>query len=84
MREMARIQTFPDNVEILGGNSNVQKQLGNAVPSAIGELIGKQIMIQFFGKRIDPKLTLIPVRKLNSLEPQHVKKISKDYQHLLA
>jgi DNA (cytosine-5)-methyltransferase 1 len=63
MREMARIQTFPDSVEVLGGVSEVQKQIGNAVPSAVGELIGLEIRRQFFGDRVTSKnLKLIPER----------------------
>lgn len=61
MREMARLQTFPDDVEILGGISNVQKQLGNAVPSAIGELLGLEIRKQLMNEAILTEfLTLIP------------------------
>lgn len=72
MREMARIQTFPDDVEILGGNSNVQKQLGNAVPSAIGELLGKEIKKQFFGMRVSStSLELIPKKADNLEEALH-------------
>jgi len=63
MREMARIQTFPDEIEILGGISNVQKQLGNAVPSALAEVLGKEIMSQFFSKRSSNYLKLIPTKR---------------------
>lgn len=61
MREMARLQTFPDDVHIFGEIGAVQKQIGNAVPSAIGELLGLEIRRQFFGDRISSKkLKLIP------------------------
>ena len=63
MREMSRIQTFPDNVEIQGGISNVQKQLGNAVPSALAEVLGKEIKRQFFGQNVPEHITLIPSKK---------------------
>lgn len=64
MREMARVQTFPDDVEIVGGISQVQKQLGNAVPSAIGELLGKEIRRQLFkDSNVDSRLTLIPPKR---------------------
>ncbi|RLD24602.1 MAG: DNA (cytosine-5-)-methyltransferase, partial [Bacteroidetes bacterium] len=58
-----RIQTFPDEIEILGGISNVQKQLGNAVPSALAEVLGKEIMSQFFSKRSSNYLKLIPTKR---------------------
>lgn len=84
MREMARIQTFPDDVEILGGNSNVQKQLGNAVPSAIGELLGKEIKRQFFGMRIDSSQSeLVPKKNSELLKVSYVKKVPSTYKELL-
>lgn len=60
MREMARLQTFPDDVEILGGVSEVQKQIGNAVPSAIGEMLALEIRRQFLGDKIRGKQKLVP------------------------
>lgn len=84
MREMARIQTFPDDVEILGGNSNVQKQLGNAVPSAIGELLGKEIRKQFFGEKVSlHKLELIPQLRGEVFAVSFMKKIPKEFKELI-
>ena len=80
MREMARLQTFPDNVEILGGVSEVQKQIGNAVPSAIGEMLGLEIRRQFFGHRVDPeKLTLIPQKAKKKPLPTKTTSVPKKY-----
>lgn len=79
MREMSRIQTFPNNVEILGGISNIQKQLGNAVPSAIGELLGKEIRRQFFEDNIESNLTLIPQKRIRNKEISFVKSIPNSY-----
>lgn len=79
MREMARIQTFPDDVEILGGVSQVQKQLGNAVPPAIGELLGKEIRKQFFGDDIERSLSLIPSKNTNPPTYPYEKEIPAKY-----
>jgi DNA (cytosine-5)-methyltransferase 1 len=46
MREMARIQTFPDEFVVLGSVSDAQKQLGNAVPSLLGETLARAIKAQ--------------------------------------
>jgi DNA (cytosine-5)-methyltransferase 1 len=51
MREMARLQTFPDDVEILGSIADAQRQLGNAVPSLLGEAIARAISWQLLGAR---------------------------------
>lgn len=60
VQEMARIQTFPDSYSFAGGYRVSTRQIGNAVPPAIGELFGKCIMNQFFDQEIDTSLTLIP------------------------
>ncbi|KZX10412.1 DNA cytosine methyltransferase [Methanobrevibacter curvatus] len=44
IREYARIQTFPDDWEFMGGKSSQYKQIGNAVPVKLGEFLGKQII----------------------------------------
>ncbi len=71
MREMARIQTFPDDVEVLGGLSNVQKQVGNAVPSLLAEVLGRAILSQFFSMKVGSKLELLPPdrKPLPAIEP---------------
>jgi DNA (cytosine-5)-methyltransferase 1 len=46
MREMARIQTFPDDFVVLGSVSDAQKQLGNAVPSLLAETLARAIKTQ--------------------------------------
>lgn len=60
MREMARLQTFPDDVEVVGGNSNVQRQIGNAVPSLLAEVLGRALLQQFFNRSLTGELTLLP------------------------
>ena len=46
VRELSRLQTFPDDVNIVGGKGSAQKQLGNAVPSLLAEVIGRAIRQQ--------------------------------------
>ncbi len=83
MREMARIQTFPDNVEVLGGNSNVQRQLGNAVPSALAEVLGRGIQKQFLKKPIDENVSLIPNKRVFNKEVSYLKSIPSKYKAVL-
>lgn len=80
MREMARIQTFPDDVEVKGGPSNVQRQIGNAVPSLLAEVLGREIKRQFFGldSRRPPKL--LPSSRKPVPAPEPVRKAPAKYK----
>lgn len=64
-RELCRLQTFPDDAIISGNRTSVQRQLGNAVPSLLAEVLGRAIRVQLLGlpaMRGAPKL-LPPRRK---------------------
>ena len=43
VRESARIQSFPDDFEILGTRGSQYKQVGNAVPPMLSNIIAEQI-----------------------------------------
>jgi DNA (cytosine-5)-methyltransferase 1 len=64
MRELCRIQTFPDDVVIFGGRTSVQKQVGNAVPSLLAEVLGRAIRTQLLGlASTKGGLKLLPSRR---------------------
>ncbi|MCY3786609.1 MAG: DNA (cytosine-5-)-methyltransferase [bacterium] len=44
VREAARLQTFPDTFRFAGSRSHRFRQIGNAVPPVLGELIGSAIL----------------------------------------
>jgi DNA (cytosine-5)-methyltransferase 1 len=51
MRELCRLQTFPDDVYIVGDRGSIQRQIGNAVPSLLAEALGREIRTQLLGTR---------------------------------
>jgi DNA (cytosine-5)-methyltransferase 1 len=60
VRELAALQTFPSHYVFTGDRHSVHKQIGNAVPCAIGELMGREIRRQFLGGRPHHSLRLVP------------------------
>jgi DNA (cytosine-5)-methyltransferase 1 len=46
---MARLQTFPDEVLIMGNHAVAQRQLGNAVPSLLAEILARAMREQLLG-----------------------------------
>ena len=63
-RELCRIQTFPDDVKVVGSTTMVQKQLGNAVPSLLAEVLGRAIRSQLLGAPVPGEPRLVsPLRK---------------------
>ncbi|MGI1970941.1 DNA cytosine methyltransferase [Shewanella baltica] len=45
VRESARIQTFPDDFHFEGSWGEIMRQLGNAVPAKLGEIVGKSVFL---------------------------------------
>ena len=46
VRESARLQTFPDDYELHGSWTEAMRQLGNAVPVALAEVIARDVKAQ--------------------------------------
>jgi DNA (cytosine-5)-methyltransferase 1 len=44
--ERAALQTFPDSFRIRASRNEVQRQIGNAVPSLMAEILGREIAVQ--------------------------------------
>lgn len=70
IRELCRLQTFPDDVQIVGPRGPAHRQVGNAVPSLIGEVLGREILRQLLGQNVSDKLKLLPARRV-PVPPAH-------------
>lgn len=45
VREAARIQTFPDHFEFMGGISDMQQQVSDAVPAVLARSVGEAMLL---------------------------------------
>lgn len=84
MRELCRIQTFPDDVEVVGDLRAIQRQVGNAVPSLLAEILGRCIATQLLdlGEITEP-LALLPPNRGAPPEAERVRGIPKKYLKLV-
>ncbi|NTX63818.1 DNA cytosine methyltransferase [Myxococcus sp. CA051A] len=83
IRELARLQTFPDDVKIAGGRTSAQRQLGNAVPSLLAEVLGRAISAQLLG--LKPKrgaLKLLPPDRSPTPAPEPVAQVPRAFKKL--
>jgi DNA (cytosine-5)-methyltransferase 1 len=70
--ELCRIQTFPDSLLLGSGRTEMQRMLGNAVPSLIAEVLAREIRRQFFDAPLRAPLKLLPPKRVNVPLPQKI------------
>jgi DNA (cytosine-5)-methyltransferase 1 len=84
-QEMCRLQTFPDGIEFDCARGDVQRMLGNAVPSLVAEVLAREIRIQLLSKEIKvKKLKLLPPRRKNTPPLEPLALVPRKYQKLEA
>ncbi len=83
-RELCRLQTFPDDYHVNGGIAAVQRQLGNAVPAALAEVVARKMRRDLLGDEVDLEPTLIPERREPVPEPEPVEPLHPKYLELVA
>lgn len=83
MRELCRLQTFPDDVEILGDHAAIQRQVGNAVPSLLAEVLARAIRTQLLGfGELRRPLALLPPDRSPAPPPEPLAPVPPEYLHL--
>lgn len=81
--ELMRLQTFPDGYTVAGALSDVQRQVGNAVPSALAELLGLEIRRQLLGERVtSSRPTLVPPKRWPTPKPEAMQPVPGKYRKL--
>lgn len=79
-QEMCRLQTFPDGLRFESSRTDIQKMLGNAVPSLLTEVLAKEIRKQLLGHtRIRRTLKLLPPVRDPVPQPERMLPLAKKY-----
>ncbi len=84
-RELCRLQTIPDDYEVLGKINAVQKQLGNAVPCALAEVIARRMRHRLLGEpgHIEGAAMLIPPYRGEPPPPAPPQPVADKYRQLV-
>ncbi|EZP68029.1 Cytosine-specific methyltransferase [Novosphingobium resinovorum] len=81
--ELCRIQTFPDGLRMESGRTEMQRMLGNAVPSLVAEVLAREIRRQFFGAALNTPLKLLAPRRENVPAPKATSSLPEKYQDMI-
>ena len=82
--ELCRLQTFPRDVQMRGGDRAVRRQLGNAVPSLLAEVIARKIRVQLL--RLEPlegSPSLLPDARADRPPPEPIADVAEEYLALV-
>ncbi|HEX7604320.1 MAG TPA: DNA cytosine methyltransferase [Polyangiaceae bacterium] len=83
MRELCRLQTFPDDVTITGSLLAQQRQTGNAVPSLLAEVIGRQIRAELLELRpLRSALKLLPPDRSPAPPPERTRPVPQRFRKM--
>jgi DNA (cytosine-5)-methyltransferase 1 len=83
-RELARLQTFPNNVTFPASRNETQRLIGNAVPSLLAEVLAREIAMQLLGRtHYRSALTLLPPARRDMPEPEPTVPVSRPYLALI-
>ena len=82
--ELCRLQTFPEGLKFDSGRNEIQRMLGDAVPSLVAEVIGRAIKTQLLDKAVKGKPKLLPQRRSKTPKSERVTEVPLNYRRLIA
>ena len=83
IEEMAALQTFPTGIKFAGTYRSVQRQIGNAVPSLMSEILARSIGEQFFNLHYSEAPKLLVNRMVDLPPPDPVQPVPDKYHRLI-
>jgi DNA (cytosine-5)-methyltransferase 1 len=78
-REQAALQTFPSDFRINSPRAEIQRQIGNAVPSLLAEILGRSLMEQVSGERTKESLNLSIRRNADIPPAERIQPVPEEY-----
>jgi DNA (cytosine-5)-methyltransferase 1 len=82
--ELCRLQTFPDGITFGCSRTEIQKLIGNAVPSLLAEVLANEIKRQLLGEQAHvEQLHLIPPTRMHTPPAEPVSAVPAKYHDLL-
>lgn len=83
-KELLRLQTFPDGYHVTGSLGDVQRQVGNAVPSLLGEVLATEIRRQLLDHDVGKSApTLRPPHRESVPRAERVRPVPDHYLGLV-
>lgn len=83
-RELARLQTMPDDFDFECGRADAQRLIGNAVPSLMAEILGREIGAQLLGApRKRKALLLLPPDRGQPPPAEKIQRLPKKYAAMI-
>jgi DNA (cytosine-5)-methyltransferase 1 len=83
IREISRLQCFPDSWVVEGASTSARRQLGNAVPPPLGEILGIQIRKEIFNEKPRRKPALTPALRVDCPRPERPAPVPSQYLPLV-
>lgn len=77
--ELCRLQTFPDGLTVDCGRTEMQRMLGNAVPSLVAEVLAREIRKQLLDAPTRSPLKLLPPRREHVPPPVRLAAVPSKY-----
>lgn len=83
-KELCRLQTFPDDLDLACSRGEVQRLLGNAVPSLLAEVLAREIRRQLLdAPPATAELRLMPPRRSPIPPPERVESIATKFRQYI-
>jgi DNA (cytosine-5)-methyltransferase 1 len=77
--ELKRLQTFPDNYEVVGGRQVAIHQIGNSVPPQLARILAVSVLNQVFGVELPVSLPLLETHEKLSFR-KHKRSLTTSYR----